>query len=82
MSEREYGTLRDRCVHSPRCMTLDEHDARIASPVPTAPALDVLQDEVRHLIRATDERDWTQRDAHMRHLRELVTASPTTDTPK
>jgi hypothetical protein len=39
--EREYGTLRDRCVHSPRCMTLDEHDARIASPVPTAPALDV-----------------------------------------
>ena len=31
--QREYGTLRDRCVHVPLCRTLVEHDERIAQPV-------------------------------------------------
>jgi hypothetical protein len=47
MSEREYGTLRDRCQHRPLCMTLIEHDDRIVSAMtprdPLREALDAIE---------------------------------------
>lgn len=77
-SEREYGTLRDRCVHSPRCMTLDEHDDRIAGVKPrNEPRTEALDAEEEAALRWAVEK-WPP-EPRMRDRRSIVRLLATLD---